>query len=81
VVARHAADEEVEQKRFLGVGGAIEYVQFVVRMGYNNLLVIFRLFVLLEQLRDTKFLQENAPDLVGDRALGVLMLAQARATS
>jgi hypothetical protein len=81
VVAHHAADEEVEQKRFLGVGGAIEHVQFVVRMGYNNLLVIFRLFVLLEQLRDTKFLQENAPDLVGDRALGVLMLAQARATS
>ena len=36
VVPRHAADEEVEQERFIGVSGAIEQVQFVVGMGYNQ---------------------------------------------
>src|SRR5258706_6995162 len=77
VVARHAADKKVEQERFLCVGGAIEHVQFLVRMGDDNLLVVFRFFVLLEQFRDTEFLQENAHvlDLVGECALGVPMLA------
>ena len=48
VVSRHAADKEVEKKSFLGVGGTIEHVQFVVRMGYNGLLVVFRFFIFFE---------------------------------
>jgi len=77
MVSRHAADKEVEQERFVGVGGAIEDVQLVVRMGDNFLLVVLGFLILLKQLRDAEFLQENphVPDPVGERALGVAVLA------
>ena len=77
MVSRHAADKEVEQERFVGGGGAIEHVQFVVRMGDDLLLVVFGLLVLLEQFGDAEFLEEDAhiPDPVGESALGVAVLA------
>lgn len=56
MVSHHAADKEVQQKGFLRIGGAIEHVQFVIRMGDNLFLVLFRFFVLLEQLRNAEFL-------------------------
>ncbi|MGH9737170.1 MAG: hypothetical protein ACRD4X_01105 [Candidatus Acidiferrales bacterium] len=56
VVARHRAEKEIEQERFLGVSGAVEQIEFVVRMSDNDLLVVFRFLVLLEQLRDAEFL-------------------------
>jgi len=77
VVSRHAADEEVEQKSFVGVSGAIEHIQFVIRVCDNLLLVVFRFLILLKQFADAEFLEENAhvPDLVGEGALGVTVFA------
>jgi hypothetical protein len=42
VVARHAADKEVQKENFLCVRGSVENVQFVFEVGDNNLLVVFR---------------------------------------
>ena len=72
-----AGTDEVEQERFLGVSGAIEHVQFVVRMGDNFLLVVFRFLVLLKQFGDAELFEENAyvSDPVRQRALGVTVLA------
>ena len=66
-----------EKKSFLRIGGTIKHVEFIVRMGNHNLLVVFRFLVLLEQLRDAKFLREDSYvlDLVGEGTLGVFMLA------
>jgi len=76
VVSRHAADKEVEQERFLGVSGAIENVQFVIRVCDNLLLMVFRFLILLKQFGDAEFLEENAhvPDFVGEGTLWVAVL-------
>jgi hypothetical protein len=48
MVSRHASNEEVEQEALLGVGGAVEHGEFVIRVGDDLLFVVCRLLVLLK---------------------------------
>jgi hypothetical protein len=60
VVTRHCANEEVERESVLGIGVAVEHIQFVVRASDYLLLMVLRLLVLLEE---HKTLQRRSSEL------------------
>jgi hypothetical protein len=66
VVTDHAADKEVQQESFFGIGVPVEQGQFVFRVGDDLFLVVAGIFLFLQQPTYAELLQEycDVADLV-----------------
>src|ERR1700688_4564155 len=73
VVTDHAADEEVQQESFFGIGVPVEQGQFLVWVGDDLFLVVAGIFFFLEQPTYAELLQEycDIADLIVVRAFRI----------
>jgi hypothetical protein len=77
VVTDHAADEEVQQESFFGIGMPVEQGQFVFGVGDDLFLVVAGIFFFLEQPTYAELLQEycDVADLVAIGAFRIRVSA------
>src|ERR1700730_3381817 len=77
VVTDHAADKEVQQESFFGIGVPVEQGQFLVWVGDDLFLVVAGIFLFLEQPTYAKLLQEycDVADLVAIGAFRIRVSA------
>jgi hypothetical protein len=76
VVTDHAADEEVQQKSFFGIGVPVEQGQFIVWVGDDLFLVVPGIFLFLQQPTYAELLQEYC-DVADFVAIGAFRIGVA----
>jgi hypothetical protein len=79
VVTDHAADEEIQQESFFGIGVSVEQGQFIVRVGDDLFLVVARIFLFFNSLlTPNSFKNIDVADLVAIGAFRIGVSANAQ---